>query len=85
MPPNPEGQAQLLAPLKRISPADFDLALQRLKPAAEPTVPGRPAEEAAAQAPAPLDPKRFLQGVMNNEGLDLALRIEAAKALLPYL
>jgi hypothetical protein len=37
------------------------------------------------QAETALDPKRFLQGVLNNESLDLALRIEAAKALLPYL
>jgi hypothetical protein len=85
MPPNPEGQAQLLASLKCISPPDFELALQRLRPTEAPTAPGRPAEGAAAQAPAVLCPKRFLQSVLNNEGLDLALRIEAAKALLPYL
>jgi hypothetical protein len=39
---------------------------------------------AAVQAAASLDPKRFLLDVMNNDSLDLALRIEAAKALLPY-
>ncbi|CAH1903708.1 conserved hypothetical protein [Candidatus Nitrotoga sp. HW29] len=31
------------------------------------------------------DPKRFLLGVMNNQSLDARLRIDAAKALLPYL
>ena len=31
-----------------------------------------------------LDPRRFLLAVMNDEGAALALRVEAAKALLPY-
>ena len=31
------------------------------------------------------DPKRFLLDVMNNDTVSLGLRIEAAKALLPYL
>jgi len=83
MPPNPNGQAQLLAPLKSISPAEFELALQRLKPTTVPAAPGL-VSNAAAQAAASLDPKRFLLDVMNNDSLDLALRIEAAKALLPY-
>ena len=83
VPPNPDGQAQLLAPLKSIPPAEFALALQRLGPAAVPSAPGQ-TSDAAAQAAASLDPKRFLLDVMNNDGLDLALRIEAAKALLPY-
>jgi hypothetical protein len=82
MPPNPDGQAQLLAPLKSISPAEFELALQRLRSVAVPASPG-PASHAAAQA-ASLDPRRFLLDVINNDSLDLALRIEAAKALLPY-
>ncbi len=82
IPPNPDGQAQLLAPLKSIPPAAFDEALQRLRPTAEPAAPGA-ASNAAAQASASLDPRRFLLDVMNNDRLDLALRIEAAKALLP--
>jgi hypothetical protein len=82
VPPNPDGQAQLLAPLKSILPAEFELALQRLRPAAVPAAPGL-ASNAAAQVAASLNPKRFLLDVMNNDSLDLALRIEAAKALLP--
>lgn len=82
MPPNPDGQAQLLEPLKSIAPAEFELALQRLKPAVVAAAP-RLASNARAQAAAALDPKRFLLDVMNNDSLDLALRIEAAKALLP--
>jgi hypothetical protein len=84
MPPNPDGQAQLLAPLKCISPAEFEQALQRLAPAAEPAAPGL-ASPATARVAASLGPKRFLLDVMNNDCLDLALRIEAAKALLPYV
>jgi len=83
VPPNPDGQAQLLAPLKSIQPAEFELALQRLRPATVPAAPGL-ASNAAAQAASSLDPKRFLLDVMNNDSLDLALRIEAAKALLPH-
>ena len=90
VPPNPDGQAQLLAPLKSISPADFELALQRLRPAApasasaSASVPASAlAAAAAAPAAASLDPKRFLLEVMNNDSLDMALRIDAAKALLP--
>lgn len=83
MPPNPDGQAQLLAPLKSIPPAQFELALQRLRPATVPSAPVQASKD-AAQAAASLDPKRFLLDVMNNDSLELALRIEAAKALLPY-
>lgn len=83
MPPNPDGQAQLLEPLKNITPAEFELALQRLSSAAVPATPGR-ASSPKAQVAASLDPKRFLLDVMNNDSLDLVLRIEAAKALLPY-
>ncbi len=82
VPPNPDGQAQLLAPLKCIAPANFEQALQRLSPATAPAASGL-APQPATQAPSSLDPRRFLLDVMNNDSLDLALRIEAAKALLP--
>ncbi len=84
MAPNPDGQAQLLAALASISPAELELALQRLSPAAEQAAPATaPKAKASAQVAASLDPRRFLLDVMNNDSLDLALRIEAAKALLP--
>lgn len=41
----------------------------------------RPAEPPAEAAQ---DPRRFLFRVMNDPGADLALRVEAAKALLPF-
>lgn len=80
MPPNPDGQAELLSPLKSIPPMEFELAFQQLRPAAVVA----PASSAAAEAAGTLEPRQFLLDVMNNESLDLALRIEAAKALLPH-
>lgn len=78
--PSAEGQADLLARLQSITPAAWATALQRLQP--------RPGPAAAAAVPAAaapadgLDPRRFLQQVMNDSTVALALRIEAAKALL---
>jgi hypothetical protein len=73
MPPSADAQAELLAGLHAIKTADFRRALEQLRPA--------PGAESAA---APQDPRRFLLGVMNDPAVDLHLRIEAAKALLPY-
>jgi hypothetical protein len=83
LPPNPEGQADLLARLRSIAPAAVDRAWLTLR--AAPALP-----HGADQGPPPAgnahatgsDPRRFLLGVMNDETVDLALRIEAAKALL---
>ena len=72
--PSVEGQADLLARLESISPADFDAAMQRLAPAA--------VSARSSLGASNLDPKRFLQQVLNDETVDLALRVEAAKALL---
>lgn len=84
MPPNPGGQADLLAHLDCMAPSDLQRALQRLQPAAEPAdAPGVTTTPPRA-APAPgCDPRQFLLAVMNDQAVDLALRIEAAKALLP--
>ena len=79
--PGEEGQAALLRTLQTIKPAAFDAALVGMRPAAR---------HAPAREPAPVahvdsddDPRRFLLRVMNDETVPLALRIEAAKALLP--
>jgi len=73
--PGEEGQAALLRGLQSIKPPAFDAVLARrddaLGPAVEP-----------AAAPDEDDPRRFLLRVMNDDSVDLALRIEAAKALL---
>ncbi len=99
LPPGPDGQADRLARLASITPADFERVLEQLGPAvpaATPNPPPQPApaqanhgDAAATQAGSPpvaseQDPRRFLLGVMNDSRVTLALRIEAAKALLPY-
>lgn len=97
LPPNLDGQASLLARLDSIQAADFQQALDRLKPAAplaNPQAASSPAEragaveasESARQAPAGgwRDPQSFLLDVINNDSLAMALRIDAAIALLPH-
>ena len=121
LPPNPDGQAALLSRLKSIVAADFQRAVDTLRPAlptlraVEPPQLSAPAAQAAQvaqvaqaaqaaqaaladQAGAGLGladtralpagawraPQAFLLDVMNNDRVALGLRIEAAKALLPY-
>ncbi len=74
--PNPEGQASLLAGLRAITAEEWQRAL--------------PVTVAPAAAPAPTatagsftDPRAFLLSVMNDPAQPMALRIDAAKALLP--
>lgn len=79
--PNDEGQATLLRGLETMKPALFVEALKRLAPAA--TSADAPiAQHQTVAAAADEDPKRFLLRVMNDDTVALALRIEAAKALL---
>jgi len=91
-PPNPDGQAHLLSQLACILPGDLTRAMTELQPPAVPT-PLPAAPPAPPPAPARADmaapgtgpgPRHFLRGVMNDASVDLALRIEAAKALLAY-
>ena len=91
--PSSDGQADLLSRLASIGHAEFEAAAGRLagtgrRPDAAATQPGRVAAAAAAgPAPAPssepTEPVAFLLGVMRDATVDIALRIEAAKALLP--
>ncbi|MEJ6005987.1 hypothetical protein WG899_10550 [Paucibacter sp. AS339] len=106
-PPNPDGQADLLARLSPMKAADFQAALAQLNGAvasatsvSQPVVPvqsalvvasaiddlaGLAANASAAPAGGTLrDPGEFLLQVMNNESIEMSLRIEAAKALLPW-
>jgi hypothetical protein len=87
-PPSGEGQATLLRALEPIQQVAFEAALRQLganegsesrQPAAL-TVPAPAEMRTCAQVDA--DPVRFLRCVMNDETTPLALRIEAAKALL---
>lgn len=89
-PPSPEGQAELLARLRSMPIADFERTLGQLQPpprADERTAAvadtGARKPMASTRAEDDLDPRRFLTDVMNDRSVALALRIEAAKALLP--
>jgi hypothetical protein len=97
LPPNPEAQAKVLSRLECIKPAVFQAILERLSPVvrtatspmtsvADETDGSQADPEVKASAPHgnSLDPKGFLLGVMNDKTIELHLRIEAAKALLPY-
>ena len=78
--PNEEGQATLLRGLETMKPAAFDEALKRLGPIAT-SITALPHLQPVT-ATADEDPERFLRRVMNDDSVALALRIEAAKALL---
>lgn len=93
LPPGPEGQADLLAPLNSIRPAELAQAIGRLStlPSGEAAQVSTDRAQAAASAKATAtwpsqapDPRQFLLDVMQDNRIDMALRIEAAKALLPY-
>ena len=90
VPPGDEGQAAILRTLQPIGQLAFEAALTMLG-AIENTVPldavaseqpDSPAAQSAEQQDC--DPARFLAGVMNDETAPLALRIEAARILLPF-
>ena len=92
LPPSAEAQAKLLANFESVSPAGLGQALARLQPASAATAPDaglapvHPTGQTQIQTQAHdgADPKRFLLTVMNDPATELHLRIEAAKALLPY-
>lgn len=85
MPPNPEGQAELLSRHASIPHADFLRVLEQFSPVAPVVAPsGANSDETSpATRVQTRDPRRFLLEVMNDERVPLALRIEAAKALMP--
>jgi hypothetical protein len=90
IPPNDEGQATLLRGLEPIRQAAFDAALDRLgavdaaEPGAAPVSGPRGAAPVRTSEQADTDPARFLTSVMNDETAPLAVRVEAAKALLGH-
>ena len=76
--PGLDQQADLLSRQKSISADTWKHALQCLHPA-QPITAAPPTTPASA---GPLEPKTFLHAVMNDTAAPLALRVEAAKALL---
>lgn len=87
LPPGPDAQADLLARLSSMRPGDMLQAWERLQPvpAPEAPTPAKPQNTpCTAAGPGPgLSPQAFLRAVMDDPSVPLALRIEAAKALLP--
>jgi hypothetical protein len=86
MRPGDDGQADLLSRLASIQPEAWLDAGRRLQPRpVERPVPEE-AQPAGPRAAGPAHPQavEFLLSVMNDAGAPLALRVEAAKALLPY-
>ena len=93
IPPGEDGQASLLQGLGMVEPAAFEAVLDRLPRDVQP-VPasvgaasgvGGPLGVAHPAAPVPdADPRQFLTRVMQDASVPLALRIEAAKALLSH-
>lgn len=93
IPPNEEGQASLLRNIKVMAMPAFAAACAKLWPTTDPRVSAcEPAnnigvsiaDERQKSASAGTDPAQFLLQVMNDDTVALALRIEAAKALLEH-
>lgn len=79
--PGDDAQADLLSRLDSAKPGDWQRALERLGPAALPApARGGKAPSTAANG----DARSFLIHVMNDRSIEMHLRIEAAKALLPW-
>ena len=89
--PNEEGQAGLLRVLQVIKPMAFQAALARLSTIA-PEIPNDVMPDRVDDSPGQgmtsdpdsENPRQFLRRVMNDNAVPLALRIEAAKALLQH-
>jgi hypothetical protein len=82
--PGEDGQAAILRALQPIAPAAFEAALGRLGADGCVEAAASGACEAPAREAARADPVRFLARVMNDESAPLALRVDAAKALLAH-
>jgi len=89
--PGEEGQAALLGKLQPIPAADWARVQAASKPPGSNPEPidvvdagGREALAASLGAAPSGDPRAFLLSVMNDPGVDMALRIEAARVLLAH-
>lgn len=87
VPPGGDAQAAVLSQIATMHDDAFHAALQSLTPAQHAdmqSLPAHPVGTAQAVGPSTdrAHARQFLVGVMNNADVDLALRIEAAKALL---
>jgi hypothetical protein len=98
VPPGSDAQADLLSHVDSMKTEDFQRALVLLGPAEAPASTqardggvgvGRPESGPMHASPAAVstgsNPRLFLLGIMNDPAIEMHLRIEAAKALLPYM
>jgi hypothetical protein len=81
IPPNEEGQAALLSGLEAMTQRVFEAAQEKLGPGPHQS---HSTAALATDVNELRDPKRFLLQIMNDDTVALALRIEAAKALLQH-
>lgn len=79
--PGADGQADLLARLMPTPAAAFDAAWQALQPVAAPAASPPPPSPATGTD---VDPRAFLQQVLNDPAAPLALRVDAARTLLQH-
>ena len=73
LPPGDDAQAEVLARIQPIPANEWQRAIASAAP---------PVTQAATPPTAHDEPRRFLLSVMNDATVDMALRVEAAKALL---
>jgi len=81
--PSPEAQAAVLARMESIKPSAFAAACERLMPLTTSTTRLQSVPTNSNDRD-DLHPQRFLQDVLNDPSIDLQIRVEAAKALLPF-
>jgi hypothetical protein len=82
--PSPDAQAKVLTNLDSIKPDVFQVALHRLGSTSAATLPSSPNSVPSATSKPNSDAQDFLRSVMLDQSVEMHLRIEAAKALLPY-
>lgn len=91
IPPGDDAQADQLSRIRTMSRAEFQVAMARLTPEPSPFLPVVQTPAPGVLAPPPAsdsvirrhdDPRQFLLDVMNDPSVAMALRVEAAKALL---
>ena len=76
LPPGDEAQAEVLSRIQSIPAADWQRAIASAAP------PVRQTHTSSTTTTPHDDPRRFLLSLMNDATVDMALRVEAAKALL---
>lgn len=82
--PSPQAQAGVLSGMQGIKPTDFLRALSRMQQPEKTEASHATRVTVSASQTGGLQPRRFLLDVMNDPEVEMHLRIEAAKALLPY-